>query len=194
MRAPRAATPPSAASNSRRPMVTVIRPSRARCVKGRIPRHERPVLTARRGRGHDHSLTRTEPRGLGFSSLSKRARESDAPRLISRLARGVAWPTFPRRVQDDHLPICGALCRGSGSSGVSPSASPTSCGRCSTGMASLSQNLRKWRRVVLRSANRDRPCQMLERSVKAERFKREDPASLRQSACGPDAAICSSRS
>jgi len=29
-----AATPPSAASNSRRPMVTVIRPSRARCVKG----------------------------------------------------------------------------------------------------------------------------------------------------------------
>ena len=29
-----AAAPPSAASNSRRPMVTVIRPSRARCVKG----------------------------------------------------------------------------------------------------------------------------------------------------------------
>ena len=29
--------------NSRRPMVTVIRPSRARCVEGRIPRHERAV-------------------------------------------------------------------------------------------------------------------------------------------------------
>src|SRR5215831_4247391 len=28
-------------------MVTVIRPSRVRCVKGRIPRHERAVLTAR---------------------------------------------------------------------------------------------------------------------------------------------------
>src|SRR5215510_7367890 len=42
-----AAALPSAASNSRRPMVTVIRPSRARCVEGRIPRHERAVLTAR---------------------------------------------------------------------------------------------------------------------------------------------------
>ena len=41
-----AAAPPSATSNSRRPMVTVIRPSRARCVKGTIPRHERAVLIA----------------------------------------------------------------------------------------------------------------------------------------------------
>src|SRR6516165_11378003 len=41
-----AAAPPSAASNSRRLMVTVIRPSRARCVKTTIPRHERAVLTA----------------------------------------------------------------------------------------------------------------------------------------------------
>src|SRR5262249_49949091 len=39
------AAPPSAASNSRRPMVTVIRPSRARCVKGTIARHERAVFT-----------------------------------------------------------------------------------------------------------------------------------------------------
>src|SRR5262249_8110636 len=39
--------PPSATSNSRRPMVTVIRPSRARCVEGTIPRHECAVLTAR---------------------------------------------------------------------------------------------------------------------------------------------------
>ena len=37
------AAPPNAASNSRRPMVTAIRPSRARCVKGTIPRHERAV-------------------------------------------------------------------------------------------------------------------------------------------------------
>src|SRR6516164_4713090 len=39
------AAPLSATSNSRRPMVTVIRPSRARCAKGRIPRHERAVFT-----------------------------------------------------------------------------------------------------------------------------------------------------
>jgi hypothetical protein len=45
-----AAAPPSAASNSRRPMVTVMRPSRARCVKGRIPRHERTVFTFKVGR------------------------------------------------------------------------------------------------------------------------------------------------
>src|SRR6516225_4098154 len=40
-----ATAPPSAASNSRRPMVTVIRPSRARCVKGTIPRLQRAVFT-----------------------------------------------------------------------------------------------------------------------------------------------------
>ena len=39
-----AAALPSATSNSRRPRVTVIRPSRARCVKGTIPRHERGVF------------------------------------------------------------------------------------------------------------------------------------------------------
>src|SRR5262245_12491558 len=46
-----AAAPPSAASNFRRPMVTVIRPSRARCVKARIPRRERGVFfTFKEGR------------------------------------------------------------------------------------------------------------------------------------------------
>src|SRR5262249_24701568 len=45
-----ATVPPSAASNSRRPMVTVIRPSRARCVKGTIPRHERAVFIFKEGR------------------------------------------------------------------------------------------------------------------------------------------------
>jgi len=45
-----AARPPSAASNSRRPMVTVIRPCRARCVKETIPRHERAVFTFKEGR------------------------------------------------------------------------------------------------------------------------------------------------
>jgi len=45
-----AAALPSAANNSRRPMVTVIRPSRARCVNGTIPRHERAVLQFKEGR------------------------------------------------------------------------------------------------------------------------------------------------
>src|SRR5215813_2309791 len=45
-----AVAPPSAASNSRRPRVTVIRPSRARCVKGTIPRHECAVLPFKEGR------------------------------------------------------------------------------------------------------------------------------------------------
>src|SRR5262249_45193343 len=40
-----ATAPPRAASNSRRPMVTVIRPSRARCVKQTIARHQRAVFT-----------------------------------------------------------------------------------------------------------------------------------------------------
>jgi len=47
---------PSAAGNSRRPMVTVIRPSRARCVKGTIPRRERAVPnTAAPGAGGTHA-------------------------------------------------------------------------------------------------------------------------------------------
>ena len=48
-----AAAPPSATSNSRRPIVTVIRPSRARCVKATIPRHERAVLPFKERRGAD---------------------------------------------------------------------------------------------------------------------------------------------
>src|SRR5262249_29502743 len=40
-----AAAPPSAASNCRRPMVTVIRPSRARCVTQMIPHQEGAVFT-----------------------------------------------------------------------------------------------------------------------------------------------------
>src|SRR5215467_15961255 len=43
------AAPPSAASNSRRPMVTVIRPSRARRVKETIPRHEGAVFIFKEG-------------------------------------------------------------------------------------------------------------------------------------------------
>ena len=43
------AAPPSATSNSRRPMVTVIRPSRARRVKETIPRHEGAVFIFKEG-------------------------------------------------------------------------------------------------------------------------------------------------
>src|SRR6516225_8370699 len=76
-----AAAPPSAASNSRRPMVTVIRSSRARCVKGTIPRHERVVLTARQqhphswhfraGGGAVHSIN------SGLIHCNKRSRDCD---------------------------------------------------------------------------------------------------------------------
>ena len=41
--------PPSAASNSRRPMVTVIRPSRARCVEAMISRHRACGLHVQQG-------------------------------------------------------------------------------------------------------------------------------------------------
>ena len=58
------AAPTSAASNSRRPMMTLIRPSRARCVKGTIPRHERAVFTGQGGQDagcfHPKADIRTE--------------------------------------------------------------------------------------------------------------------------------------
>src|SRR5262245_58227311 len=76
-----AAAPPRAASSSRRPMVTVIRPSRAKCVKGTIPRHERAVLTARQqhphswhfraGGGAVHSIN------SGLMHCNKRSRDCD---------------------------------------------------------------------------------------------------------------------
>ena len=56
-------------------MVTVIRPSRARCVKARIPRRDRAVLTARhtrRGRSARWAQAATERRLAQLSSLQKR--------------------------------------------------------------------------------------------------------------------------
>jgi len=41
-------------------MLTVMRPSRARCVKARIPRHERAVLTARPGAGEARAPASTD--------------------------------------------------------------------------------------------------------------------------------------
>jgi hypothetical protein len=76
-----ATSPLSAANNPRRPMVTVIRPSRARCVKGTIPRYERAVLTARQqhphswhfraGGGAVHSIN------SGLMHCNKRSRDCD---------------------------------------------------------------------------------------------------------------------
>ena len=82
-----AAAPPSATSNSRRPMVTVIRPSRARCVKGTIPRRERAVPNSaapdadgtHAGHKPQRSAAWPEGSGLDFKSLF-----SAAPVHLSR--------------------------------------------------------------------------------------------------------------
>ena len=71
-----AAAPPSATSNSRRPMVTVIRPSLARRVSGTIPRHERAVLRGTQGeRG-----ARLAQRSARFTS--SRTRETACGRAV----------------------------------------------------------------------------------------------------------------
>src|SRR5262249_5527714 len=66
-----AAAPPSAASNSRRLIVTVIRPSRARCVKGTIPRHERAVLIQAGGGGAALATKCTQHAGRSASTLKR---------------------------------------------------------------------------------------------------------------------------
>src|SRR6516164_1706890 len=88
-----AAAPPSATSNSRRPMVTVIRPSRARCVEGGyhgasvlslgtwrwrsvlisrdLFRPRRRPCTHKRGHGR-MLLRRTGPAGMGRALATKR--------------------------------------------------------------------------------------------------------------------------
>src|SRR5262249_4280017 len=60
-----AAAPPSAASSSLRPMLTVMRPSRARCVEGTIARHRRAVFTFKEGR---MLVASTSVVGFGFRS------------------------------------------------------------------------------------------------------------------------------
>jgi hypothetical protein len=56
-----AAAPPSAASNSRRPTATVIRPSRVSCVNGTIPRHKRAVFTFKEGKMLEFARRLTRP-------------------------------------------------------------------------------------------------------------------------------------
>jgi len=101
-----AAAPPSAASNSRRPMVTVIRASRARCVKRTIPRHERAVLNSAAtgaGRHAGHRLQRSAA-WPEDSALSP-------PQVCAAKPRGLQAPPAtaagPRGVSRLHL-VCAA--------------------------------------------------------------------------------------
>src|SRR5262249_30680618 len=71
-----AAAPPSAASNSRRPMVTVIRPSRARCVEGRIARRERAVFTFAEGWTAALAAQQKDERLSPLSPLASKARRN----------------------------------------------------------------------------------------------------------------------
>src|SRR5215831_12810723 len=72
-----AAAPPRATSNSRRPMVTVIRPSHARCVKGTIARYEHAVLTGR----HPRRVGRTPGTGCN-RALRDHAEENLTIRMV----------------------------------------------------------------------------------------------------------------
>jgi len=93
------AAPPSAASNSRRPMVTVMCPSRARVRNATIPRHERAVLNAwtpaRMGRHAGHPPQRIVARAslrLAFKSwlLCSRNRTSEQSNSLAR-SRPRVW-------------------------------------------------------------------------------------------------------
>src|SRR5262249_24864402 len=79
-----AAAPPSVAKDFRRPMVTAIRPSRARCVKERIPRYEGAVFMFKVGRMLDILLRRTRPETC---SLVHRPVVTDKSHLDGRASR-----------------------------------------------------------------------------------------------------------
>ena len=88
-----AAAPPSAASNSRRPMVTVMRPSRARCVNGRISRQGRVVLPFKAGRMPVcFDLCWRHCSGAAGSRSAARARAMARSRYSSRPR--VDWPNL----------------------------------------------------------------------------------------------------
>ena len=83
-----ASAPPSAASNSRRPMVTVMRPSRARCVKATIPRHEGAVFTLKEGwtaplaaQPKDERLSPVSPLGSSVQGITKEKVQRNSSRL-----------------------------------------------------------------------------------------------------------------
>jgi len=83
-----AAALPRAASNSRRPMVTVIRPSRARCVKGTIPRHEGAVFTLKEGwtvalaaQPKDERLSPVSPLASSVQGMTEQKVQRNSTRL-----------------------------------------------------------------------------------------------------------------
>jgi len=96
---------PSAASNSRRPMVTVIRSSRARCVKGRIPRDKRAVPnSAAPGAGGAHAGGCNAERRLRFQEIYLRPRRFTSSRTCGTiLARGLR-ATRPAQQRQANLP------------------------------------------------------------------------------------------
>jgi hypothetical protein len=71
-------------------MVTVIRPSRARCVKGTIPRHERAVLPFNEGLRPQSSASTAllPPSALGERCHGSLARRLDSSRSASGLRGG----------------------------------------------------------------------------------------------------------
>ena len=116
------AAPSSAASNSPRPIVTVIRPSRARRVKATIPRHERAVLTARHPARAGHTpgaapqvrlsgLMRSAEAGVEASDRDgrRRATEQGRRRSLGRALRLGARLSLRRRL--GHESNCSFLIR-----------------------------------------------------------------------------------
>src|SRR5262249_11542443 len=85
----------------RRPMVTVIRPSRARCVKGTIPRHERAVLTAR----HPARAGRTP--GTGCDGAPPGARSGLLSRVVCFAPECVAKLSLRPRANRDSVGLRG---------------------------------------------------------------------------------------
>src|SRR5262249_11963428 len=98
------AAPPSAANNSRRPMMTVIRPSRARCVNGTIPRHERAVLhTGGAGEAHAGHMQRGIARPTTFAFLSQKiAHAAPAPREWPQAFTKVCGIICPSRIVQEY--------------------------------------------------------------------------------------------
>jgi hypothetical protein len=108
-----AAALPSAASNSRRPMVTVIRPSRARCVKLMIPRHGCTVFTSCfASHRAPASLPKTRARDVPDTSpgVFIRARERRVQVLIWCAASGMC--RNPASLAGGGVPTAGKHCGG----------------------------------------------------------------------------------
>ena len=103
--------PPSAASNSRRPMVTVIRPSRARCVgNGTTPRA--CSLHVQRGQDAACCRPRSKAKRLGFPLCP------EGESILNLARQNTLRPTQPNATAH---PVMAALqSAGQGSGGAEP--------------------------------------------------------------------------